>query len=325
MKKAKTNIVIPSWNAREFTEATLQRLNETVDHPYYLTVIDNNSKDGTQEFLRGFSPSIHCLGYSAIFNTFNCGPGGAYQQGYEISLSLGTPYTVLSNNDAYYSSSWLDQLEETLEQNPEIGVLGTLQPVSTARHPLFEEKNAKEVLNHVSNNSTVEEELEEYFPGYSFDAGAHLMVEANGSGLIDIQSPPDAIPTSCAIVNNSAIRRIGHVADPRYEIYGSEDVDLSWELGKLGYRCAVLNDVYVHHFRHRSSNKGGLDLQQCLRINNRKFIMKWYEQIEELLSDPLERACFANTALRDKFTKLRRMNENVTFFKDGELIPKENL
>lgn len=324
MSEAKTNIVIPSWNGRDFTEAALGRLSKTVDKPYYLTVIDNGSSDGTQEFLGRFEPSVRCLGYTAILNSANIGPGGAYQQGYEKSIELGVDYTVLSNNDVYYPTGWLEQLEDTMDDNPDIGILGTLQPVSKVRHPLSE-LNAKQEMQSLPANLSVQDELTAYFRGNSFDEGSRMMVEANGGGLHDIESPPDAIPTSCAIVNNSAVERIGHVADPRFEIYGSEDIDLSWSLGKLGYRCAVLNDVYIHHFRHRSTNISGLDFKKCLKVNNKKFVEKWYEDIRLILSDDATRERFMRTNNQDDLTKLRRMNENVGFFRDGKMVSRNEI
>ena len=324
MSEAKTNIVIPSWNGRDFTETALNRLRDTIDTPYYLTVVDNSSSDGTQEFLENFKPSVSCLGYTAIFNTTNLGPGGAYQQGYKKSVELQVAYTVLSNNDVYYPAGWLEQLETAMDDNSDIGILGTLQPVSRVRHPMSS-RNAKQELQMLASNVSIADELAAYFRGYSFDEGARMMVEVNNGGLHDIQSPPDAIPTSCAIVNNSAAEKVGHVADPRFEIYGSEDIDLSWSLGKLGYRCAVLNDLYVHHFRHRSSNSSGLDFKACLKINNRKFVRKWYYEIDSILADSETRVKFTSSDEQDELTKLRRMNEKIGFFVDGQMTPRDSI
>lgn len=324
MSEAKTNIVIPSWNGEHFTRTALDRIGETITRPYYLTVVDNGSHDGTVELLQKFQPSIYCLGYTAILNAFNRGPGGAYQQGFEKSQELQVDYTVLSNNDVYYSNDWLDKLEDVMEENVDIGILGTLQPVSKVAHP-FSQENAKKVLQSASAGLSISEELDYYFDGMSFDEGADMMVRVNGGGLHDIQAPPDAVPTSCAIVNNNAVEEVGFVADPRYEVYGSEDIDLSWSLGKLGYRCAVLNDVYIHHFRHRSSEDSGLDFKECLKVNNRKFVKKWYSQIASILDSAEVRTKFISNSRQDELTKLRRINENVGFFQDGVLISEELL
>lgn len=322
--EAKTNIVIPSWNGRDFTMTALDRLNETVHHPYFLTIVDNGSNDGTPDVLDKFRPSVHCLGYTAIKNLRNLGPGGAYQQGYEKSMELGVKYTVLSNNDVYFSNNWLRALEDTMDSDNNIGILGTLQPVSKVKHPVSQQ-NAKKVLQAIPKSISIQNELSNYFKGVSFDTGAEMMIRLNGGGLHDIAAPPDAIPTSCAIVNNSATEKIGYIADPRYEIYGSEDIDLSWELGRLGYRCAVLNDVYIHHFRHRSSADSGLDFKECLKVNNKKFVEKWYETIAEILVDENLRNKFINDTTQDEFTKLRRINENVGFFRNGKMVAKNGL
>lgn len=114
------------------------------------------------------------------------------------------------------------------------------------------------------------------------------------------------------------------MADPRYEIYGTEDIDLSWELGRLGYRCAVDNDVYVHHFRHRSVRASGLDFKKCLQENNRKFVAKWFATIAALLrereQDGEDLSQLMTSETDDSFRKLRRINANVGFWRDGNLV-----
>jgi GT2 family glycosyltransferase len=322
--EVKTNVVVISWNALDFTRTALRRLFETAHHPYTLTVVDNGSDDGTVEYLEALSPSGSCTDIRTVMNTRNLGPGGAYSQGYDVSRELGARYTALCNNDLYFQDQWLERLEASMDENETIGILGTLQPTSGVIHPASATLDAKNMLKSAPSGVSIREELDHFFQGDDFDKGAESIISANGGGIQYLESPPDAVPTSCAIVRNRAIEQVGFVADPRYEIYGSEDIDLAWELGKLGYRCAVQNDVYTHHFRHRSAKASGLDIKECLRENNHKFVDKWFDTIAALFdkySDlgvrPSE---LMETEDNKSFLKLRRINDNVGFWRDGKLL-----
>lgn len=327
--EVRTNVVMISWNALEFTELAIGRLFDTVNHPYSLTVVDNGSTDGTIEYLDTLKPTASCIAIRSIMNYRNLGPGAAYSQGYEISRELGTDYTVLSNNDVYFQYNWLETLESTMDADSRLGILGTLQPTSGTAHPYNNELDAKRMMGHAPDALSPKQELDYFFRGHDFDQGAHDIIQANGGGLRYFDMPPDAVPTSCAIVRNSAVADVGFIADPRYETYGSEDIDFSWELGRLGYRGAMQYNVYTHHFRHRSAKAGGLDLKQCLAENNLKFVKKWYDTIALLLDscmeigqNPSDIMCNEN----DKsFLKLRRINDNVGFWRDGRLVSIEEV
>lgn len=81
----------------------------------------------------------------------------------------------------------------------------------------------------------------------------------------------------------------------------------------------------MHHFRHRSSRSSGLDLKECLRVNNGKFIQKWYDEISSMLEDEAVRDNFMKNSEQDDLTKLRRMNDNIGFFVGGSMIPRDQL
>lgn len=320
--EANTNVVMITWNALDFSRAALERLVDTIHHPYALTVVDNGSTDGTRDYLEDLTTGSNCIEYTCIANNENRGPGAAYSQGYEVSRAIGTRYTALCNNDLYFQDHWLSKLEETMDDNPAAGILGTLQPTSGVVYPFAPELDAKQALKRSSGRS-VQEEITDYFYGKSFDEGAELMIRANGGGIRNLTTPPDAVPTSCALVRNSAAEKIGFIADPRYEIYGSEDIDLSWEMGKLGYECAIQYDVYIHHFRHRSSSANNLDLEECLRQNNQKFVEKWRYTIATLLGACVEEGVDPGQLMssedNDSFLKLRRINSNTGFWQGGKL------
>jgi GT2 family glycosyltransferase len=315
-KKSKTNIVVVCWNAFDYTKATLDSLFASVHHPYFLTIVDNGSRDETLEYLRNLQVPDICEKFTLITNSVNNGYGGAINQGYDVSREHGLNYTCVCNNDLFFQDNWLLSMEQCIEKIDSIGILGTLRPAVNVVHHT-QKKSAKSVVDDTPKEYSLQQELEVFQDGYSFEDTAQKIVKINGGGLEYLRCPPNAVVTCCALVRNSALSKLGHLADPQFEIYGSEDLDLSWSLQKIGYACAVLKDVYVHHFRHKSINASNLDRNKYLKENNNKFYSKWKQDVfsfldREKAQDVDIDGSFSSEENTEYFF-LRRINEKVNF------------
>ena len=300
--KSKTNIVVVCWNALEYTKITLDSLFATVHHPYFLTIIDNGSSDGSSDYLKNLQISNLCEKYTLIINGVNNGYGGAINQGYKISEEYDMNYTCICNNDLFFQNNWLFLLEKCMNGNVSMGILGTLRLWPAAN-----------VLYHTQ----LEQELKDFQDRHIFKQVCQKMIEENGGGVEYLRCPPDAIVTYCALVRNSAVLKIGFLSDPQFEMYGSEDLDLSWKLQKIGYKCAVLKDAYIHHFRHRSITASNLDRDKYLLQNNIKFYQKWGKDIFAFLDSERERGVniWKNLTSEEnhEYWFLRRIQEKINF------------
>ena len=108
MVKPKVNIVMPTWNALEYTKITLSRLFESTKVPFTLTIIDNASRKETIDFLKKIKSQGSCIKINKIFNQKNLGSGRAFNQGWQISREEDIEFTCLINNDLYFSRGWLE-------------------------------------------------------------------------------------------------------------------------------------------------------------------------------------------------------------------------
>lgn len=314
--KSKSNIVVSCWNAIKHTQVTLERLFQTVHHPYFLTIVDNASIDGTSEYLQQLQVPTHCEQFIVLNNKENKGAGGAINQGQEISIKHNLTYTCLCNNDLFFQDNWLQFLEECMDTNNDLGILGTLRPaVDTIHHTRSE--SAKFIVDHTPKGHSILEELEYFQDGYTFDRACEVIIKKNNGGIEILRCPPNAVVTCCAIIRNSVSEKIGLFSDPQFEIYGSEDIDLSWRLYKVGFECAILKDVYVHHFRHRSITASNLDREKYLLENNIKFFNKWKEDIFSFLDNEKQKGIniISNltTENNHEYFFLRRIDEKVKF------------
>lgn len=319
--KSKTNIVMTCWNALDHTKVTLQSMFETVHHPFFLTIIDNGSHDGTDEFLKSLKVPALCEKFILITNEVNKGIIDANNQGQKVSNEHGLEYTCICNNDLYFQDNWLSILEKHMENNPDLGIVGTLRPAVEVTHHVRPE-SSKAVVDGTPKGFSITEELE-YFQGpHTFAEASRMLIAKNGGGINALRCPPNAVITCCALVRNSVSKKIGLFSDTRFEMYGSEDIDFSWRLQKAGYVCAIAKDVYVHHFRHRSITISNLDRDRYLRENNIRLYEKWKEDIFAFLRIEEKNGVDIRKNLSSEenheYFFLRRIREKVDFMLEYE-------
>lgn len=117
-------ISLCTYNRLDYTKKTLRNLWQTIEVPYYLVVVDNNSDDGTKEYLSHLverNKADH-----VILNPDNYYPGKATNIGWEEGLKLYPKATHLMrlDNDMHLEKGWDLMAEEYFDKIPELGQLG---------------------------------------------------------------------------------------------------------------------------------------------------------------------------------------------------------
>lgn len=119
-------IVLITYNRLAYTKKTLSYLRRTIDDntEHYLVVVDNNSTDGTQQYLKnGFwSRRID----KVILNPENYYPGRACNIGWAQGLKEFPQATHLMriDNDMYLKKGWDIEAQKYFTAIPELGQLG---------------------------------------------------------------------------------------------------------------------------------------------------------------------------------------------------------
>src|SRR5512134_2425850 len=110
------SIVLVCWNNKDFLDDCLRSLYEgNLKCSYDVLVVDNGSKDGSQQMLAEKYPQV-----KLIQNEGNVGLGKASNQG--IQATNGR-YVLLLNNDTIVNGPALDMLVEFLDAHPEAGAV----------------------------------------------------------------------------------------------------------------------------------------------------------------------------------------------------------
>lgn len=117
-------ICLITFNRLEYTKKTLRRLWDTLEVPYYLIVVDNNSTDGTKEFLSKLVERNRVN--RVILNPENYYPGKATNIGWTVGLEDYPQATHLArvDNDMYFEKGWDLRAEEYFKKIDRLGQLG---------------------------------------------------------------------------------------------------------------------------------------------------------------------------------------------------------
>jgi len=117
-------IVLITFNRLSYTKRTLRALWDTIELPYYLVVVDNNSTDGTQKYLKSLVPRNRID--KLIINPDNYYPGKATNIGWAEGLKAYPEAThlVRLDNDMLLKKGWDIMASEYFSAIIELGQLG---------------------------------------------------------------------------------------------------------------------------------------------------------------------------------------------------------
>jgi glycosyltransferase involved in cell wall biosynthesis len=112
--------VMVTYNRLELTKQALASYFETTTGPFSLTVVDNGSSDGTEDFLR------ECLDWydlEALMLHENKYPGYATNRGWEWAPD-DTVLLHRADNDFIFLDGWENHVRMHFTANPNLGQLG---------------------------------------------------------------------------------------------------------------------------------------------------------------------------------------------------------
>lgn len=113
-----------TFNRLDYTKRTIESFQNTIQVPHYLLICDNNSSDGTQEYLKELYRVGGCD--NIILNPDNYYPGKATNIGWEYGLRCFPQATHLMrlDNDMHFENGWDLLAEKYFETIPQLGQVG---------------------------------------------------------------------------------------------------------------------------------------------------------------------------------------------------------
>jgi hypothetical protein len=241
------SIVIVNWNAREELDACLHSLEEQRDLRFELIVIDNGSKDGSQELVKSRYPRAKLV---------DTGENLGFAEGVNRGIAVSTQAWVLTlNNDAVADPHLIEVLRrETKRAADRVGMIQCRM--------LFKQRPER-------TNST------------------GVLLFANGTAMdrdFDVLARRDDrveeifCPTAgAALYRRSMLDEIslpGGPFDGSYFMY-FEDVDLGWRAHLAGWSAMYAPEAIVlHAFQASTKKRGSRFLGVQVRKNRMRTLLK---------------------------------------------------
>ncbi len=255
------SIIIPAYNLCQLTKRCLEALYETVDCPCEIIVVDNGSEDITAaevEAMIANNSEYDLISLSLIRNMENLGFAKACNQGAEAACGK---HLIFLNNDTFPQKGWLQPLIDEVNNNPDVGVVGSklLYPDGTIQHAGI--VYSKEKIP---------------FLIYRGFAKRHQVV----SQARDIP----AVSADCMLVPRDLFRKLGGF-DERYK-NGFEDADFCLKVAHAEpdpndnnpQRCRIryCPESEVVHFEESTPGRKDYDSE-----NMSYFLEKWGDRIQQ--------------------------------------------
>lgn len=208
------SIVIVNYNGRSYLPACLDSILSTVGSDVELIVIDNQSTDGSVEFLQTHFPQLRL-----VCNAENSGYAGGNNLG---AIHAQGEVLVILNPDTVVQSGWLAPLIQPLTAQSAVGM-------TTPRLVLL---NDPQRLNTAGN--TV------HISGLTLCRGL-----GESQGKHAETAVVSAVSGAAFAIRRTLFEKIGGF-DSRFFMY-MEDTDLSLRAQLLGYDILYVADSIIHH------------------------------------------------------------------------------
>lgn len=236
----KTSIIILTYNKLEYTKQCIDSIRKyTQPESYEMIVVDNNSNDGTVEWLK------EQCDIKTIYNKENYGFPKGCNQGIEVACGDNI---LLLNNDTIVTSNWLENLVTCLYSANEIGAVGP-------------------VTNSCSNYQAIKVDY------VNVDTMQEFAIKYNISKS-QLWEERLKLIGYCLLIRKAVVNEIG-LLDERFSPGNFEDDDYSVRIRKAGYKLLLCKDTFIHHYGSTSFKENREKFNKLLTVNKCKFEEKW--------------------------------------------------
>lgn len=228
----KLSIIIVSYNTEQALRECLASIFEHVHvGAFQVIVVDNASSDGSVAMVREQFPR-------ATLVTCETNRGFASACNLGLAQARGE-FVLFLNSDTVVTEGGLDMLVRTLEDHPDVGVVGP--------RILNEDGSVQQSFgDHMSFTSEFLQKCVN--AGYRQGRGPLRSYVQNKTSE---ESYPDWVSGACLLTRRAILEEVG-AFDERFFMY-AEDVDLCTRIREAGYRVLFTPDAEITHRRGLSA------------------------------------------------------------------------
>ncbi|MFA5733234.1 MAG: glycosyltransferase family 2 protein, partial [Acidithiobacillus sp.] len=248
MNDPQVSIIVILWNQVFYTKKCFETLFKYTNTDFELIIYDNNSVDGTKEYLKTLdkSKNKYCKDIKINYYDENIGFTKRANEGFKDAKGK---YILFLNNDTELTPNWLEKLILCAESDAKIGIVNPLFNNNLSKHFNF---SPSSLLHPNQINLIVEESSLHYYPDVCTCVGF------------------------CFLVKRNVYNKIG-MFDESYGFALGEESDYCMRANKAGFRTVCSDDTYVYHIGKASFD---LSLSKTIYENNatKKFLSQWAEK-----------------------------------------------
>jgi len=285
----KLSVVIVNYNVRLLLEECIRSVLKALDGiEGDIFVVDNNSSDGSVEYIRERFPEVHL-----IANKENCGFARANNQTIRMT---DAEYVLLLNPDTVVFENTLRGCLDFMDAHPEAGGAGV-------RMLTREGDAAPESRRAVPTPWVAFLKMMGFTRRYYM---SHLPWDK--PGRIEVVSG------AFCLLRHKALDDIG-LLDENFFMYG-EDIDLSFRLLKGGWQNWYL-PYDIIHYKGESTQKSSFRYVHVFYQAMLIFFRKHYAHLSFLISLPIQAAIYFRALMAlmqmmgDKFRKFLNPNKDI--------------
>lgn len=235
------SIIIVNYNVKHFLEQCLHSvLRSAKNCSTEIIVVDNNSVDGSAQFIREKFPEINF-----IENKENLGFSKANNQA--IKLAKGK-YILLLNPDTLVEENTFDKIIQFMESHPEAGALG-VKMIDGKGKFLPESKRGLPTpwvafykMFGISKLFPKSKKFGKYHLSYLNENKTHEV---------------DVLAGAFMLLRKETLEKVG-LLDETFFMYG-EDIDLSYRITLGGFKNFYFPETTIIHYKGESTKKGSLN------------------------------------------------------------------
>lgn len=238
----KLSVIIVNYNVKNFLQQLLQSLfKSVVGFDFEVIVVDNNSVDGSIAMLENnYKDKI-----KLIVNKENLG----FSKGNNIGIKASEGnYILLLNPDTLVMEDTLQKMVDFMDLHSNAGAVGVKMLdgegkfLPESKRGLPTPKVALYKMLGLSKIFPKSKKFGQYHLGFLSKEETHEV---------------DVLSGACMMIKRNVLEQVG-LLDEDYFMYG-EDIDLSYQIKKAGYKNYYFPETNIIHFKGESTKKGSLN------------------------------------------------------------------
>lgn len=257
--KKSVSVIIAGTNEKQWLQQAFKSiLSSEFEGRLEVIYVDNNSHDGSVNFVKIHFPSVHILK-----SDFNRGYSGANNLGIQKALTLKADYVLIINPDTASPKGMIRACTQFMESHPDFGAIGPLQSIYGENleisTPQLNEWSQMALCNGQRHLFYM------HFPGYYLVEHPIFHTEKIENVL------EHAYVQGAAIFIRTSIFKGRPWFDTTYHTY-YEEADLCRRIRWLGYRVGLLTNIFIQH-KGGGSTAGSLYRRKLMMRNKYYYVL----------------------------------------------------